>query len=51
MRFDKFTLKVQEALQEAQTLAGSSGHQAIEPEHLLALLFTSGRRHCRRHPE
>lgn len=35
MRFDKFTLKVQEALQEAQTLAGSSGHQAIEPEHLL----------------
>jgi ATP-dependent Clp protease ATP-binding subunit ClpB len=35
MRFDKFTLKVQEALQDAQTLAGSMGHQAIEPEHLL----------------
>ncbi len=35
MRFDKFTLKVQEALQEAQSLAGSLGHQAIEPEHLL----------------
>jgi len=35
MRFDKFTLKVQEALQEAQSLAGSSGHQEIEPEHLL----------------
>ena len=35
MRFDKFTLKVQEALQEAQTLAGSMGHQSIEPEHLL----------------
>ena len=35
MRFDKFTLKVQEALQEAQTLTGSSGHQSIEPEHLL----------------
>ena len=35
MRFDKFTLKVQEALQEAQTLAASSGHQSIEPEHLL----------------
>lgn len=35
MRFDKFTLKVQEALQEAQTLAGSMGHQTIEPEHLL----------------
>jgi ATP-dependent Clp protease ATP-binding subunit ClpB len=35
MRFDKFTLKVQEAIQEAQTLASSYGHQAIEPEHLL----------------
>ncbi|MEN6621918.1 MAG: Clp protease N-terminal domain-containing protein, partial [Smithella sp.] len=35
MRFDKFTLKVQEALQEAQSLASSFGHQAIEPEHLL----------------
>ena len=37
MRFDKFTLKVQEAIQEAQTLANSYGHQAIEPEHLLSL--------------
>src|SRR5271157_4092824 len=35
MRFDKFTLKVQEAIQEAQTLANSYGHQEIEPEHLL----------------
>lgn len=35
MRFDKFTLKVQEALQEAESLARSLGHQAIEPEHLL----------------
>ena len=35
MRFDKFTLKVQEALQDAQTMAASQGHQAIEPEHLL----------------
>lgn len=35
MRFDKFTLKVQEALQESQSLASSLGHQAIEPEHLL----------------
>jgi len=38
MRFDKFTLKVQEALQEAQTLAGSLGHQAIDVEHLLLSL-------------
>jgi len=35
MRFDKFTLKVQEALQEAQSLASSLGHQSIEPEHIL----------------
>ncbi len=35
MRFDKFTLKVQEALQDAQTFAGTMGHQSIEPEHLL----------------
>jgi len=35
MRFDKFTLKVQEALQDAQSLAGTLGHQSIEPEHLL----------------
>jgi len=35
MRFDKFTLKVQEALQEAQNIAGSYGHQGIESEHLL----------------
>jgi len=39
MRFDKFTLKVQEGLQEAQTLANNLGHQGIEAEHLfLALL-------------
>lgn len=35
MRFDKFTLKVQEALQTAQTLASQQGHPAITPEHLL----------------
>ncbi|MDZ4164053.1 MAG: ATP-dependent chaperone ClpB [Smithellaceae bacterium] len=39
MRFDKFTLKVQEALQEAQGLAGQYGHQAIDVEHLLAILL------------
>ena len=39
MRFDKFTLKVQEGLQEAQTLAGNYGHQGIEVEHLLLALF------------
>jgi ATP-dependent Clp protease ATP-binding subunit ClpB len=39
MRFDKFTLKVQEALQEAQSLANKHGHQVIEVEHLLASLL------------
>ncbi len=36
MRFDKFTLRVQEALQTAMNLASQQGHQGIEPEHLLA---------------
>jgi len=35
MRFDKFTLKVQEALQDAQGLASQQGHQALDVEHLL----------------
>jgi len=39
MRFDKFTLKVQEGLQEAQTLATKYGHQAIDTEHLLVALL------------
>ncbi|HOF04218.1 MAG TPA: ATP-dependent chaperone ClpB [Syntrophales bacterium] len=38
MRFDKMTLKVQEAIQEAQGLANRHGHQAIEVEHLLLTL-------------
>jgi ATP-dependent Clp protease ATP-binding subunit ClpB len=39
MRFDKFTLKVQEALQEAQSLANKYGHPATDVEHLLASLI------------
>jgi ATP-dependent Clp protease ATP-binding subunit ClpB len=38
MRFDKFTLKVQEGLQDAQSLAGSLGHQGVDVEHLLTAL-------------
>jgi len=38
MRFDKLTLKAQEALQEAQALAEKSEQQQIEPEHLLLAL-------------
>jgi ATP-dependent Clp protease ATP-binding subunit ClpB len=36
MRFDKFTLKVQEALQEAQDIAKKYGNQSVDVEHLLA---------------
>jgi len=39
MRFDKFTLKVQEAMQDAQQLASQFGHQGVDVEHLfLAML-------------
>ena len=36
---DKFTVKAQEALQAAQSLADQHNHQAIEPEHLLRALL------------
>ncbi|MCF8024834.1 MAG: ATP-dependent chaperone ClpB [Desulfobacteraceae bacterium] len=36
MRFDKFTIKSQELIQQAQTLAAENRHQQIEPVHLLA---------------
>jgi ATP-dependent Clp protease ATP-binding subunit ClpB len=39
MRFDKFTIKSQEALGEAQNLAGSRGHSEIQPAHLLRALL------------
>ncbi|HEV8471873.1 MAG TPA: Clp protease N-terminal domain-containing protein, partial [Methylomirabilota bacterium] len=39
MRLDKFTVKAQEALQAAQSVAEQLGHQAIEPEHLLQALL------------
>ncbi|HDR14667.1 MAG TPA: AAA family ATPase, partial [Desulfobacteraceae bacterium] len=39
MRFDKFTLKAQEAIQASQQLAERFGHQQIEPEHLLRVLL------------
>ena len=42
MRFDRFTIKSQEALQEAQGLAESKGHAEVLPEHLgLAILSQS----------
>ncbi len=39
MRFDKFTLKAQEAIQNSQAIASKKGHQQIEPEHLLYALL------------
>ena len=38
LRFDKMTVKAQEALQEAQEIAASHQNQAVEPLHLLAAL-------------
>jgi len=39
MKLDKFTLKAQEAVSEAQSLARRQDHQAIEPEHLAKVLL------------
>jgi ATP-dependent Clp protease ATP-binding subunit ClpB len=39
MRLDKFTVKAQEAIQAAQSLADQHEHQALEPEHLLGALL------------
>ena len=40
MDFTKFTIKSQEALQNAQALTEANGQQAIEPGHLLKAIFT-----------
>ncbi len=39
MRYDKLTLKAQEALQEADSLAHSYNHSALDTEHLLLALL------------
>jgi ATP-dependent Clp protease ATP-binding subunit ClpB len=39
MRLDKLTVKAQEAVQAAQSLADQHNHQAIEPEHVLVALL------------
>ena len=39
MRLDKFTIKAQDALAQAQKEAEERSHQQIEPEHLLAALI------------
>jgi ATP-dependent Clp protease ATP-binding subunit ClpB len=40
MRFDKFTIKSQELIQSAQSLASQHHNQQIEPEHLLAAMLS-----------
>jgi len=40
MRFDRFTIKSQELVQNAQALASRHGHPQIEPEHLLAVMLS-----------
>jgi ATP-dependent Clp protease ATP-binding subunit ClpB len=42
LRFDKFTVKAQEALQAAREMGGRSGQQQIEPLHLLWALLAQG---------
>ncbi len=39
MRLDKMTVKLQEALQEAVSFATESGHQQVEPEHIIYALL------------
>jgi len=39
MRIDRFTSKMQEGLQEGQTLASQRQHQEVTPEHLLLALL------------
>jgi ATP-dependent Clp protease ATP-binding subunit ClpB len=39
MQLDKFTLKSQEAIQAAQSLAQNNGNQEIHPEHLLKAIL------------
>ena len=38
MRFDKFTVKAQEAIQEAQRIAEKYQHQQVDPEHVMTAL-------------
>ena len=40
MNLNNFTLKAQEAVQKAFSIAGSKGQQAVEPAHLLKGLFS-----------
>ncbi|MBR1621065.1 MAG: ATP-dependent chaperone ClpB [Prevotella sp.] len=43
MTFDKFTIKAQEAIQEAVSAASQHGQQAVEPVHLLKGVMVKGK--------
>ncbi|MBQ6063751.1 MAG: type VI secretion system ATPase TssH, partial [Prevotella sp.] len=43
MTFDKFTIKAQEAVQEAVNTAQRAGQQTIDPTHLLAGIIAKGK--------
>lgn len=45
MRADKFTVKSQEAIQQAQDLAQKKGNQQVDVEHLLYILLDEGIAH------
>jgi ATP-dependent Clp protease ATP-binding subunit ClpB len=42
VRFDKFTVKAQEAVADAQKIAGELNNQFMEVEHLLLALLRQG---------
>ena len=41
MRLDKLTIKAQELIQQAQSLAGQHANQQVDPEHLLVIMLTA----------
>ena len=47
IRWDKFTVKAQEAVQRANELASEHGNPELMPLHLLAALVEDQGRHCR----
>ena len=47
MRYDKLTVKAQEALQAAESVAHRYNHPALDPEHLLWRCWSSATGSCR----
>ena len=39
MQFDKFTIKSQEALSDARSIASENGHQSIEDVHIMSAML------------